>query len=366
MRIGCPRERQENEFRVALTPDGVAALLAAGHQVSIETRAGEGSGFSDAQYTAAGASVADNENAVFQADLVIKVKEPIAEEYNLLRAETALFCYLHLAAVPPLAKVLIEQRVTSIAFETITGPDGSLPLLAPMSMVAGRLAVQVGAAALQKNHGGKGILLSGLPGAGRGRVAIIGAGTVGRAALEIAVGMGASVCVLDISALALEKIEQRYGSRVDTLFASPRNVTRAVAEADLLIGAVLIPGAKAPKIVTRAMIAGMEPGSVAVDVAVDQGGCFETTRPTTHREPTYVESGVIHYAVGNMPAMAARTATLGLSHATLPVLLKLAANMESALRDNVHIQQGLTTYLGAVVHPAVAAGLGVPLGPRPA
>lgn len=356
MRIGCPRERKTDEFRVALTPEGAAALVRDGHQVRVEMGAGLGAGFSDAAYIAAGAEIAPDFAAIYASDLVIKVKEPVAEEYDLLRQGTALFCYLHLAAVPALAKVLVRERVTAVAFETITARDGSLPLLAPMSMVAGRLAVQVGATTLQKDHGGKGVLLSGLPGVPPAHVVVFGGGSVGQSALRVAVGMGARVTLVDINPSVLARVDALYAGRIETLAGPHDWVEAAVADADLLIGAVLVPGALAPKVVTRKMIAAMAPGSVAVDVSVDQGGCFETTHATTHRQPTYVEEGVVHYAVANMPSLTARTSTLGLANATFPVLRRLAADFEGTLNDP-YVHEGLTTRGGVVVHPRVAEAL---------
>lgn len=356
MRIGCPRERKTDEFRVALTPEGAAELVRDGHEVRVETGAGAGAGFGDEAYVAAGAEVAPDLAAVYAAELVVKVKEPVAEEYSLLREATALFCYLHLAAVPELAKVLVRERVTAIAFETIAAPGGTLPLLAPMSMVAGRLAVQVGATTLQKDHGGKGVLLSGLPGVPPAHVVIFGGGSVGQSALRVAVGMGARVTLVDINPGVLARIDAAYPGRIETLAGPHDWIEKAVADADLLIGAVLVPGALAPKVVTRKMIAAMSPGSVAVDVSVDQGGCFETTRATTHRHPTYVEEGVVHYAVANMPSLTARTSTLGLANATFPVLRRLAADFEETLHDP-YVHEGLTTRAGVIVHPRVAEAL---------
>jgi alanine dehydrogenase len=356
MRIGCPRERKAEEFRVALTPHAVAELRKAGHDVLLETGAGTGAGFSDDAFSRAGARIAATEAEVFACDLVIKVKEPIAEEYALLRAETVLFCYLHLAAVPALADELLKRRVTAIAFETITADDGSLPLLMPMSMAAGRLAVQIGATCLQKEQGGKGLLLAGLPGVPPAHVLILGAGTVGRAALQSAVGLGARVTVVDRNPAVLQNLDAIYAGRIETLTPTEESLTIAVRSADLVIGAVLIPGAKAPRLVTRKMVKSMEAGSVIVDVSVDQGGCIETTRVTSHHAPTYVEEGVVHYAVPNMPSLVSRTTTQALSNATLPVLLALAQGVGLALQDR-HIHAGLTTDGGAIVHPKVAEAL---------
>ncbi len=365
MRIGCPREKKAEEYRVALTPQGVRSLCGDGHQVVVEAGAGFGAGFSDESYLTAGARVVDTAAEVYGTDLVVKVKEPIAEEYGLLRHDTAVFCYLHLAANPELARVLIARRVTAIAFETITSSEGGLPLLAPMSMVAGRLSVQVGAESMQTDRWGRGLLLSGLPGVEPAHVVILGAGTVGRSALQIAVGMGARVTVLDVSTEALRAVDDQYDGRVQTMPALENHVAEAVRRADLVIGAVLVPGARAPVVVTREMIRSMTRGSVVVDVAVDQGGCFETTRPTTHHAPTYLEEGVIHYAVSNMPSLTARTSTLGLADVTLPVLRRLARDPLAAMRDDEHLANGLTTYNGAVVQPVVSESLGLPLGRIP-
>lgn len=374
MRIGCPRERKDDEFRVALIPSHVRALVSLGHTIVVERGAGLGSGFEDAQYAAAGAILSDGLEDVYGSDLVIKVKEPVPEEYPYLRKETLLFAFLHLAAAPELAHVLLRQKVTAIAFETITGPGGTLPLLIPMSTVAGRLAVQAGATALQRDRGGKGVLLSGVPGVPPAHVVILGAGTVGRSALQMAVGLGARVTVIDVSSAALREVDGRYAGRVETLLVTPETgavsegvFARRVVSADLLIGAVLVPGARAPKLVSRALLRQMEPGSVVVDVSVDQGGCFETTQPTTHHAPTYVEEGVIHYAVANMPSIVARTSTLGLAAVTFPVLKKLVATnaVLSTLRADADLRNGLTTFDGAIVRPEVAASLGLPLGPSP-
>ena len=358
MRIGCPKERKTDEFRVALTPTAVAALVGAGHEVLVEAEAGLGAGFSDEAYTLAGAFMVPGPAEVFRTDLVVKVKEPVEEEFDFLRAETVVFSFLHLAAAPALAEEFLRRRVTSIAFETIFDEQGAFPLLAPMSMVAGRLAVQVGAQALQRDRGGRGVLLSGLPGVPPAHVVVLGGGMVGRNAAYIAAGMGARVSVLDLNPRVLRDMERSFGARVETVTAARTNLERIVPTADLLVGAVLVPGAKAPRVVSRSLIGQMQVASVAVDVAVDQGGCFETTRPTTHSRPTYVEEGVIHYAVTNIPSLTARTSTLALVDSLLPFLLRVTHDLEGTLEDHEGIRGGLTTRDGEIVHPAVREALG--------
>ncbi len=355
MQIGCPKERKVEEFRIALTPTGVSTLVSDGHEIVIETGAGDGAGFSDYDYRAAGATIGKVED-VWAADLVVKVKEPIDSEYQYLSRDTLLFCYLHLAAVPKLADELVKRKVTSIAFETITGPGGSLPLLKPMSIIAGRLAVQVGAGHLQKDAGGAGVLLSGAPGVPPGHVVVIGCGTAGDAAIRTAVGMGARVTAVDVNPTVLTRIEREYAGRVETLMDDPVRLAETLRTTDLLVGAVLVPGAKAPQVVSREMVKDMGKNTVIVDIAVDQGGCIETTRPTTHEEPTYIEEDVIHYAVTNMPSLVSRTSTLALSSVTLPVLRRIAKDPDEALSD-AGIRLGLTTHDGSIVHPAVKAAL---------
>lgn len=325
IKIGVPKEIKVHEYRVGLTPESVAEVVRQGHDVFIETQAGVGIGAEDEAYRQAGATILDSPEGIFsQSDLIIKVKEPQAVERARLRQGQVLFTYLHLAPDPDQAEDLLRSGVTAIAYETITDTQGGLPLLKPMSQVAGRMAVQAGATALERAHGGRGVLLGGVPGVSPGRVVILGGGTVGYNAAQMAVGLRADVWVLDTNARVLEALDRDFSSAVQTRFSSALAIEQAVTEADLVIGAVLIPGAAAPKLVTRQMIAGMRKGSVLVDVAIDQGGCFETSRPTTHADPTYVIDGVVHYCVANMPGAVARTSTYALNNATLPYLLKLA------------------------------------------
>ena len=360
MRIGCPKEIKTHEYRVGLTPESAAELVRAGHSVMIETNAGLGIGASDAQYEAAGATIAPDPAAVFDgADMVIKVKEPLAPERAMLRPGQILYTYLHLAADPAQTQDLIDSRASCIAYETVTGAGGGLPLLKPMSQVAGRMAVQAGATALEKAHGGRGVLLGGVPGVAPGRVVVIGGGVVGQNAAQMAVGLGAEVIVLDRSAEVLERIDHLYRGRIKMLYSTATVLAEAVASADLVIGAVLIPGAAAPKLVSRAMLRDMAPGSVVVDVAIDQGGCFETSRPTTHDDPTYVEEEVVHYCVANMPGGVARTSTYALNNATLPHALALAHHgLSVALTRDPHLRAGLNVHDGMVTYEAVARDLG--------
>ncbi|WP_316347998.1 alanine dehydrogenase [Desulfuromonas acetoxidans] len=356
MNIAVAKEIKNNEYRVAMTAEGVARLTGLGHHVSVEQNAGAGSGISDSDYLNAGAHIAFDRAELFQrADLIVKVKEPQPEELPLLKAGQTLFTYLHLAALPDLTRQLLDKGITAIGYETVTAPHGTLPLLHPMSLIAGRLAVQTGASLLEKNHGGQGILLSGAPGAGRGRVVILGAGTVGENAVEIAVGMGAEVVVLNRSARRLEQLEQRYASRITTHILSEKTLHEQTRQADLLIGAVLVPGAKAPQLVSRDMVAAMKPGSVIVDVAIDQGGCVETIRPTSHDNPTYIAHDVIHYAVTNIPGAVARTSTLALTGRTLAFIEQLAAHgTEQACRRNPHLANGVNVHDGILYNRQVA------------
>jgi alanine dehydrogenase len=362
MIVGVPREIKDHEYRVALTPAGVQALVAHGHQVLVETGAGAGSGFSDAEYRAAGAELVADHAQVFQrAELVVKVKEPLPSEYDLLQPDQILFTFLHLVAVPDLARVLLQRRVTAIAYETVEREDGSLPLLTPMSEIAGRMAIQVAARYLEKPQGGAGLLLGGVPGVPPAHVVILGAGTVGTEAARVALGMGALVTVLNRTPERLRLLQNTLGGRLITEIAQPATIAAAVARADVLIGAVLVPGAPAPRLVTRDMVRTMRPGSVIVDVAIDQGGSVETSRPTSHSQPVYVEEGVIHYCVPNMPGAVPRTATLALTAVTLPYVLALAdLGFGEAVRRDRALARGVTTYRGAITHPAVAAGLGHP------
>jgi alanine dehydrogenase len=362
--VGVPREIKPGEQRVALTPAGVRALVEAGHRVLVERGAGLGSGIRDEEYRAAGAVLGPADQIWTDAELVLKVKEPLPEEYPRLRPGLALFTYLHLAAAPALAKELRRARVLAIGYETVERADGSLPLLTPMSEVAGRLAVQEGAHYLGKAHGGRGILLSGVPGVPRGNVAILGAGTAGLNAARIAAGIGADVSVLDIRLDRLRHVDDLFGGRVVTLASNSFNIDQVVRRADLLIGAVLIPGARAPVLVSRAMVETMKPGSVIVDISVDQGGCVATSRPTTLLEPVFEVAGVIHYGVANMPALVPRTSTFALTNATLPYVLELASRgIRQAVAATPDLSRGVNTWGGAVVHPGVAAALGEPPTP---
>jgi len=366
MRIGVPKEIKNNENRVALTPAGVSALTRRGHEVVVERSAGEGSGFSDDAYAAAGAKIADKAEDVWGAvDMVMKVKEPEPEEYDFLRPDLILFAYLHLAPLPELTKRLAGRKVWGVAFETVQLPDGSLPLLAPMSEVAGRMAVQIGAQLLEKTHGGKGILLGGVPGVAPAEVVIIGGGIVGTNAAKRALGSGARVTILDVNPRRLRELDDLFGGRVTTLMSHPVELERAVERADLLIGAVLIPGARAPKLVSEAMVKRMQPGSVIIDVAVDQGGSIETIdRVTTHDNPTYVKHGVVHYAVANIPGAVPRTSTMALENATLPYAMKIAdLGIRQAAQSDPAIASGVNTACGAVTCEAVAKAVGLPYVP---
>jgi alanine dehydrogenase len=359
MVIGVPREIKSGETRVAMTPSLCRRCRGLGAQVVVERGAGRSAGFADAEYRAAGARLAASAPAVWaQADLVLKVKEPLPAEFRHLRPGLALFTYLHLAAGPRLAQALVEHGVLAIAYETVEATDGSFPLLKPMSQIAGRLAIQVGAYFLQSQHGGSGVLLGGIPGTMPGHVVVVGAGNSGAHAVQMAAGMGARVTVLDLDARKLEAIDLEYRGRVVTLLSNPANLEQEVAGADLLVGAVLIPGAKAPTVVTRRMVARMRPGSVIVDIAIDQGGCIESIRPTSHRRPVYTEHGVIHYAVPNMPALVGRTSTLGLTQATEPYVALLAERgLARALGEHAGLARGVNIQEGRIVCPAVAQAL---------
>jgi alanine dehydrogenase len=356
--VGIPREIKPGEQRVALTPAGALALTEHGHRVLVERDAGAGSSIQDEEYVKVGAELRSADAIWGEADLVLKVKEPIPEEYPRFRKGQTLFTYLHLAPVPVLTRALREGGINAIAYETVQRADGSLPLLTPMSEIAGRLAVQEGAFYLGKAHGGRGILLSGVPGVPRGNVVILGAGVVGMNAARMALAYGADVSVLDVNLDRLRDLDDLYQGRVVTLFSNSYNVAQAVQRADLLIGAVLIPGARPPVLVTEALVARMKEGSVVVDVAVDQGGCIETIHPTTLFEPTYRVSGVVHYGVANMPALVPRTATFALANATLPYAQALADRGVAAIRENLALAAGVNVWRGEVVHPAVAASLG--------
>ncbi len=357
MIIGVPREIKVEEYRVACVPAGVTQLTDAGHRVLVQAGAGEGAGIPDGEYRLAGAELVSAEDA-WAADMVLKVKEPLASEFGYLRPGLILFTYLHLAAVQELAAELLARQVTAVAYETIQTDDGALPLLTPMSEVAGRMSVQVGARFLEVPSGGRGVLLGGVPGVRRGRVTIVGAGVVGTSALKIAVGLGAEVTVIDSRQQRLVYLDDIFGSRITTLMSLPGNIATAVAQSHLVIGAVLIPGAKAPRLVTREMVATMAPGTVVVDVSIDQGGCVETSRPTTHADPVFSVEGVLHYGVTNMPGAVGRTSTFALTNVTLPYALALAGGGLAAARRDQSLARGVNTAQGHVTHPGVAGALG--------
>ena len=361
MIIGVPKEVKNRENRVSAVPGGVKLFTDAGHKVLIEKGAGLGAGITDEAYMQAGATIVDTADEVWSAaEMIIKVKEPIQEEFERMREGQILYTYLHLAAAQELGHELVKRGVTAIAYETIELDNKSLPLLTPMSEVAGRMSVQVGAQCLQKHKGGKGLLLGGVPGVRRGRVAIIGGGVVGINAAKMAIGLGARVTILDISASRLAYLDDIFGTDVDTLMSNPENIANAVAESDLVVGAVLIPGAKAPKLVSREMISKMEKGSVVVDVAIDQGGCIETILPTTHDKPTYLDEDVIHYGVTNIPGDVPKTSTYALTNVTLRYALELAnKGLDRALNENKALRLGLNTYKGKVTYKAVADALGL-------
>lgn len=361
MRIGVPKEIKNNENRVAMTPAGVINLVKFGHVVHIEAGAGLGSGFSDADYVDAGAIIVESALEAWSLDMVMKVKEPLPEEYQYFREGLILFTYLHLAPEPELTKALIENKVVGIAYETVQLSNGSLPLLTPMSEVAGRMATQIGAQFLEKVHGGKGILLAGVPGVNRGKVTIIGGGVAGTNAAKMAIGLGASVTIIDLSPDRLRQLDDIFGSDVTTLMSNHYNIAEEVKNSDLVIGAVLIPGAKAPKLVTEEMIQSMSAGSVVVDIAIDQGGIFETTdRITTHDKPTYEKHGVVHYAVANMPGAVPRTSTMALTNVTVPYALQIAnKGYKKACLENEALLKGINTLEGYVTYEAVAEAHGL-------
>ena len=362
MIIGVPREIKDNEYRVGLVPSGAEALVQAGHRVLVEKGAGLGSSFPDEEYAAAGAVLIDSAEQVWgDAEMIMKVKEPIAPEYAHFRPGLVLYTYLHLAPERELTKELLAKEVTAIAYETVEDEHGDLPLLRPMSEVAGRMAVQVGAYFLERPAGGRGVLLSGVPGVRPGRVTVLGGGVVGIAAARMARGLGAHVLLLDIKQDRLYRVEEIFDAQVHTEFSNPANVRRAVAESDLVVGAVLVKGAQAPTVVTRDMLGDMAEGSVIVDVSVDQGGCVETTKVTTHSKPTFVVDGVVHYGVANMPGAVPRTSTLALTSATLPHAMRIAAlGAEEALRSDRFLLPGLNTYKGVLTYAAVGDAQGLP------
>ena len=365
MRIGVPKEIKNNEYRVGMVPAGVRELAGAGHEVLVETGAGNGIGVDDAQYKAAGALIANSAADVFEkADLVVKVKEPQPAECAMLRPGQVLFTYLHLAADPVQAKGLMKSGATAIAYETVTAPNGSLPLLTPMSEVAGRMSIQVGAASLQKANGGFGILLGGVPGVQPAKVVILGGGVAGKHAAEMAVGMRADVTIVDRSLDRLRELSATFGASLLTAYSTTETVERLVREADLVIGAVLVAGAAAPKLVTRAMLSTMKRGAVLVDISIDQGGCFETSRPTTHADPTFVVDGVIHYCVANMPGAVPRTSTFALTNATLPYVRALADfGWQAAFKRDPGLAAGLNVHAGEITHDVVARALGLQARP---
>ena len=360
MTIGVPKEIKIGETRVSMTPSLCRRCVALGGRVLIQKTAGITAGFTDAEYRAAGATIVADAAKVWRAsDLILKVKEPLPVEYDLLQSGQAIFTYLHLAAGPQLAKVLLKKGILGIAYETVEGSDGSFPLLKPMSQIAGRLSIQIGAYFLQSQHGGSGVLLGGIPGTMPGHVVVVGAGNSGAHAVQMAAGMGARVTVLDLDTRKLEALDVEYRGRVVTLMSNPANIETEVADADLLIGAVLIPAAKAPTVVKAKTVARMRPGGVIVDIAIDQGGCIESIRPTSHRHPVYTAHGVIHYAVPNMPALVGRTSTLGLTQATEPyVAMLVGKGIERALDEHQGLQRGVNTEGGQIVYPAVAKALG--------
>ncbi len=366
MRVGVPTEIKNNEFRVAITPSGVAELVHRGHEVLIQSGAGDGSAISDADFERVGAQLIEEADEVWaRADLLLKVKEPIEAEYSRMRAGQTLFTYLHLAASRPCTDALLSSGTTSIAYETVqtTSPDGSvaLPLLAPMSEVAGRLAAQVGAYHLMRSHGGRGVLMGGVPGVAPANVVVIGAGMAGDNAAAVAKGMGARVTVFDLNINTLRKVDAEYGGSIETRYSSKLELEDAVTHADLVIGAVLVPGAKAPKLVTNSMVAHMKSGAVLVDIAIDQGGCFEDSRPTTHDDPTFAVHKTVFYCVANMPGAVPRTSTFALTNATMPYVLKLAEKgWRAACRADTALAKGLSTHEGALLSEQVAGDLDLP------
>ena len=365
MRIGVPKEIKVHEYRVGLVPAGVRELVGAGHEVTVETGAGAGIGVDDAQYKAAGATIAAKAADVFsRAELIVKVKEPQLAECQMLKPGQVLFTYLHLAADPAQAQALIKSNATAIAYETVTAPNGSLPLLTPMSEVAGRMSIQVGAASLQKANGGYGVLLGGVPGVPPAKVVILGGGVAGTHAAEIAVGMRADVTILDRSVQRLRELSAQFGATLQTAYSTIEAVERLVRDADVVVGAVLVAGAAAPKLVTRAMLSTMKPGAVLVDISIDQGGCFETSKPTTHADPTFVVDGIIHYCVANMPGAVPRTSTFALTNATLPYLRALAdLGWQGAFKRDPGLANGLNVHAGEITHDVVARALGLKARP---
>lgn len=364
MLIGVPRELKNMENRVGLTPGIVHLLTEAGHAVMVQSGAGQNVGFTDEAYRQSGAEVVDSIEQVYTAEMVVKVKEPQPSEFPLMRKGQILFCFLHLAAEPEVTKALIDQGVTAIAYESIPDAYGRLPLLVPMSEIAGRISVQVGAVALQMNQGGKGVLLGGVPGVPKGKVVVIGGGVVGTEAARMAMGLGAHVTIIDNSLMRLKQLDELYAPNLNTLFSNPSNIAEAVISADLVIGSILLPGKRAPKLIKREWIREMEEGTVFVDVAIDQGGCSETSRATSHSDPTYVVDGVVHYCVPNMPGACARTSTLGLTNATSSYVMRLAnLGFPKALQESKYFREGLNTFDGKITYAPVAEEFGYPYTP---
>lgn len=362
MKVGCPKEIKVHEYRVGLTPESAAELVRAGHEVFLETKAGEGIGAPDSVYEKVGVKILPNADAVFEtAEMIVKVKEPQAVEIARLKPHHVLFTYLHLAPDPAQAEGLMKSGATCIAYETVTDRDGRLPLLKPMSEVAGRMSIQVGAYFLEKAHGGRGVLMGGVPGVQPASVVILGAGVSGYNAAQIAVGMRARVQVFDKNPTRLEELDREFNGRLETVYSTSAAIAEAIKEADVVVGAVLVAGAAAPKLITRDMLKTMRAGSVLVDISIDQGGCFETSKPTTHSEPTFVVDGIVHYCVANMPGAVSRTSAFALNNATLPFTLALAnKGYKKALQDDPHLANGLNVYEGAITHEAVARDLGKP------
>jgi alanine dehydrogenase len=362
MRVGCPKEIKVHEYRVGLTPESAAELVRAGHEVFLETKAGEGIGAPDAVYEKVGVKILPNAGAVFaESEMIVKVKEPLAPEIARLKPEHILFTYLHLAPDPKQAEGLMQSGATCIAYETVTDRDGRLPLLKPMSEVAGRMSIQVGAHFLEKAQGGRGVLIGGVPGVRPADVVILGAGVAGYNAAQIAVGMRARVTVFDKNPARLEELDREFNGRLETVYSTSAAIAEAIKEADLVVGAVLVAGAAAPKLITRPMLKTMRPGAVLVDISIDQGGCFETSKPTTHEDPVFTVDGIIHYCVANMPGAVARTSAFALNNATLPFTLALAnKGYKKALQDDPHLANGLNVHEGAIAHEAVAKDLGKP------
>ena len=365
MLIGVPKEIKNHEYRVGLVPSSVRELVHHGHKVMVETKAGAGIGFDDAAYQAAGATISSNAADIFaKADMIVKVKEPLLSECQYFRPGQVLFTYLHLASLPDLTKALLESKITAIAYETTVARDGSLPMLKPMSEIAGRMSVQIGAHYLEKIHGGRGVLLGGVPGVEPGKVVVLGAGVVGSSATRMAVGLGAQVTVINLDVERLRNLDDQYHGRILTRAASSITIAQAVCEADLVIGAVLVPGAKAPKLVSQSVVARMKRGAVVVDVSVDQGGCFETTKPTTHSDPVYVAEGVLHYCVANMPGIVPRTSTFALTNATLPYIVRLASDgVDRAIRSDPGLAKGINLKDGQVTCRGVAEAHGLRFTP---